>query len=104
MFLIPFLRYHRPNAHQTTEQFECDNPLTTDLAKKIIGAGGRFESEVLGNGKIAFSVSFVVEQERMDIAIRLSDNNKTVVDAIDDLTEEAWAYINSYINTHGDGT
>ncbi len=81
---IPFTQYLRPDGrrHRVTIQLDV---VTEDKARKIIERGLTFETEVLANGLVSFTIT---DEEEGDLAIEISPNGPNVPEAIKKLVAD----------------
>lgn len=82
---IPFTRYIRPNGRRSQDSVSRPKEIA-DKAQVLIDKGCKFTVEDLGTGMI----SLCVEYEGNDIGIELSENDKSVLDAVDTLINRAY--------------
>jgi hypothetical protein len=91
---IPFTQYLRPDGREIATSI--DRPAEVEqLAQVVIRSGARFESEVLANGTISLECVGPEDDDgdRDSLAIELSENGPTVLDAVDRLVRAAHARV-----------
>lgn len=87
MIEVPFTQYLLPNGTQRDVTKEVSDEIG-EKALAFIARGGKFECEMLQNGVVSFTASLNDE----DIAIQLSNNDESVLKAVDLLIEDAFQY------------
>ena len=82
---IPFIQYKRPDGRQVPVSINRPQPISA-LAAVILGAGYRFETEILMDGLVSFTVFDPRTEE--DVAIEVCKNGPEVPKTVDRLIEE----------------
>ena len=90
-FTIPFTQYMKPDGRKVPVEFDVEDEAASK-AMAIIEHGWRFEVEELTTMEASLTV-FDPEEE-INVAIRVVQNGPPVVEAVDDIINEAFVLIN----------
>lgn len=94
---IPFTEYVRPNGATRRELIQR-SPEIEQLAKFVLAAGGRFEIEVLGTGRILLEVvcEMTVDGENESWAHVICAHEAQVPEAVDRVVREAYELVAAF--------
>lgn len=106
---ITITHFMRPNGQQVQKKITNAPEEIEAMANKCIDAGARFTEEVLRNGMVSFACEYKTSDsdEVTDIAIELSPNDPSIVNAFEKMICDSHKIImndlNVRLNTKNEG-